>query len=64
MESKVKDLMFILLLIEKSENTRYQMDCVLSNIGHYFTCYKDAEINATLLTLFQDKFNLTEKHEA
>lgn len=64
MENKEMDFWFILCQIDTSKDTRYQKDCVLSNIGHFFTCYKDAELNATLLTLFEDKFNLIPKHEA
>ena len=62
---KVKDLMFILGLLEKAEDDSiYQKNCVLSNIGHFFTVHHDAEINATLLTLFEDKFNLKPKIKA
>lgn len=64
MEDKVKDLMALLRQIDKCEDTRFQKDCLLSNIGHFFTCFKDAEINATLLTLFEDKFNLKPRYEA
>ena len=57
--------MFILSQLEKAEHSSmYQMDCLLSNIGHFFSYYRDAEINATLLTLFEDKFNLKPKIKA
>jgi len=62
---KLRDLMFILSQLEKAEHSSmYQMDCLLSNIGHFFSYYRDAEINATLLTLFEDKFNLKPKIKA
>jgi hypothetical protein len=64
MTEKENDLLAILSLLKNTEDTRYQKDCALSNIGHFFTVYKDENINAMLLNLFEEKFPPIKKYEA
>lgn len=51
------DIVFILKMINESDATVFQKDCILSCIEHHFTTYADEQVNGFLLDQFNKKFN-------
>ena len=58
MTEKQRDYIFLLEMLQNSEDTIFQKDCILSCMEHFFDSYRDAQLFAGLLTLFTDKFKM------
>lgn len=59
-EERKLDYIFLLEMLNMSDGSDFQRDCILSNMEHFFTTYQDENMFSILLTLFTSKFNLDE----